>query len=253
MAHLLGSKSADLSNAHSGPQHHDEVVIIQGANPSQAANDLSDQLIRYLDSRGHTAVSVPWDDNTNSWTGKPCISLLELDRAIMDDPSETEFERIKKLVLETTKTLWVSGHDHPSSAIVTELARTVRNEEPGLAFHTLQFNLASSQDLSTTAELILRAFIGGGEDNKFRLDNGVIHVSRIHEDDATNEQPHLLDPLHNKTLSTAVIGKFTEHLKLSIQNAGILSSLCFERDAGTTCTSFEEDELEIVVKASTIK
>lgn len=253
LALLLGSKSADLPNGHASPQHHDEVVIIHGNSPSQAAERLSHQLLKSLDDRGHAAISVPWDDNIQSWTGKPCISLLEVDRAIMDGPTETDFERIKQLMLETTKTLWVSGHGDPSSAIVTGLARTVRNEEPGLAFHTLQFDLASSQDLSTTAELILRAFIDGGGDNEFMIDNGVIHVSRVLEDDAANDQLHLLDPAHSKTLSTAAIGQSTQPLKLSIQNAGMLSSLCFDKDASITSTILEEDEVEIVVKASSIR
>lgn len=251
---LLGSKSTNLANGHATPQDDEEVVIIQGARPSQAAKSLCRQLLKCLDNLGIEAVSVPWDDNTPYWTGKPCISLLEIDRATMDDPTEIEFERIKKLILETTKTLWISGHSEPSSAIVTGLARTVRNEEPGLAFHTLQFDLASCQDLKTTAELILQAFIDNSGDNEFKIDNGVIQVSRVLEDDATNDKLHLLDPLHSKTLSTTVLGQSTQPLKLSIQNAGMLSSLCFDKDAGAaTSTSLKEDELEIVVKASSVR
>lgn len=253
LALLLGSKFANLANEHATPPGYDEVVIIHGNRPSQAAKRLSHQLLKCLDSRGCAAVSVPWDDNIQSWTGKPCISLLEVDRAIMDDPTETDFERVKQLMLETTKTLWVSGHGEPSSAIVTGLARTVRNEEPGLAFHTLQFDLSSAQDLSTTAELILHAFLDGSGDNEFMIDNGVINVSRVLEDDATNQQLHLLDPEHNKTLESAVIGQAAQPLKLSIQNAGMLSSLCFDKNSGATTTSLEKDEVEIVVKASSIR
>lgn len=253
MAILLGSKSDNLTDGHSSPPQNGEVVIIQGDNPSQAAKDLSDQLRRCLASYGHEAISVPWDHSAQIWTGTPCISLLEVDRAIMDDPTETEFERIKQLILGTTKTLWVSGHGQPSSAIVAGLARTVRNEEPGLAFHTLQFDLESPQDLSTTAELISRAFVDGGGDNEFMIDNGVIHVSRVLEDDVTNDKLHVLDPLHSKTLGTAVIGESTQPLKLSIQNAGMLSSLCFEKDLVATSTSLGEEELEIVVKASSVR
>jgi zearalenone synthase (highly reducing iterative type I polyketide synthase) len=250
---LLGSKSANLANGPTTSQQDDEVVIIQGASPSQAAKRLSHQLLKCLDNHGIAAFSVPWDDNTQYWEGKPCISLLEVDRAIMDNPTKTEFERIKKLILETTKTLWVSGHSEPSSAIVAGLGRTVRNEEPGLAFHTLQFDLASSQDLGTTAELILRTFIDGSGDNEFKIDNGVIHVSRVLEDNVTNNELHFLDPLHSKTLSTAVLGQSTQPLKLSIQNAGMLSSLCFDKDPGNTSTNLKEDEVEIVVKASSVR
>lgn len=253
LALLLGYESANLANGNASPQDDDEVVIIQGPSPSQAAKGLRNQLLKCLESRGRAAFSVPWNDKFQPWTGKPCISLLEVDRAIMDDPTEKEFERIKRLILETTKTLWVSGHSEPSSAIVTGLGRTVRNEEPGLGFHTLQFDLASSQDLSTTAELILRAFMDGGGDNEFMVENGVIHVSRVLEDDATNHKLHLLDPLHSKTLDTTVIGQSSQPLKLSIQNAGMLSSLCFEKDSGTTNATVREDEVEIVVKASSLR
>ncbi|KAK7700142.1 Type I Iterative PKS [Diaporthe eres] len=252
LALLLGSNSDNLANRHASPQQDDEVVIIHGTSPSPAAKRLSHYLLKCLDSRGRAAVSVPWDDDTQSWAGNPCISLLEVDRAIMDDPTEADFERIKKLMLETTKTLWVSGHSEPSSAIVAALARTVRNEEPGLAFHTLQFDLASSQDVSTTAELILRAFLDGSGENEFKIDNGVIHVSRVLEDDSANNQLHLLDPAHSKTLSTAVVGEAAQPLRLSIQNAGVLSSLCFDNHTGTKSTSLEEDELKIEVKASSI-
>lgn len=253
MGYSPGFKSDDLINGHPSPPRSGEVVIIQGASPSQAAKDLSGQLRRCLASHGHAAISVPSDHSAQIWTGTPCISLLEVDRAIMDDPTETDFERIKQLILETTKTLWVSGHGQPSRATVTGLARTVRNEEPGFAFHTLKFDLAGAQDLSTTAELITRNFIDGGGDNEFLIDDGVMHVSRVLEDDATNDKLHVLDPLHSKTLGTAVIGESTQPLKLSIQNAGMLSSLCFEKDTGTTSPSVGEDELKIAVKASSIK
>lgn len=253
LALLLGSKSTNLANGHATPQEDEEVVIIQGSRPSQAARSLCRQLLKCLDNLGIEAVSVPWDDKTPYWTGKPCISLLEVDHATMDDPTETEFERIKKLILETTKTLWISGHSEPSSAIVTGLGRTVRNEEPGLGFHTLQFDLSSCQDLKSTAELILQAFTDNSGDNEFKIDNEVIQVSRVLEDDATNDKLHMLDPLHSKTLSTAVLGQSTQPLKLSIQNAGMLSSLCFDKDTGTPSTGLNEDELEIAIKASSVR
>ncbi|KAL1872727.1 Type I Iterative PKS [Diaporthe australafricana] len=252
LALLLGSKSANLANGHASSQHDDEIVIIQGPSPSQAAKDLSDQLLECLASCGRAASSVPWAGNTHSWTGKPCISLLEVEHTIMDDPTEADFERIKNLILETTKTLWVSGQSEPSSAIVVGLARSVRNEEPGLAFHTLQFDQASSQDISRTAELILRTFDDDSGDNEYMIDQGVIHVSRVLEDDAKNNKLHLLDPLHNKTISTAVIGQHSQPMKLSVQNAGMLSSLCFDKEPGTTSISLEEDELEIAVKALSV-
>lgn len=248
LALLVGSSAVNTN----GAQHNGEVTILQSLEPSKAAAAAAVQLGKSLSILGYEPEFVSWGDDNLSLEGKTCISLLEIDNPILHDLDEEDFDRVKDLILETASVLWVSSPVDPSSSMVTGLARVVRGEEPGSGFRTLNISLSSSSSADQFAKHVLRVFQSSTADNEFMIENETIHVSRIVEDDALNGELDLLDPQNKTSTGKVVLAEAPGPLKLCIQNAGLLDSLCFELDdiAGT---DLEEDELEITVKATSLK
>lgn len=232
------------------PQH-EQVIILQSPNPSQVAIDGAAQLAKSLSSAGFRASLVECRKGAMSAKGKKVISLLKIDSSFLQGIAEDDFIQIKSLILESTAVLWVSSLHDPGHAIATGLARVVRNEEPGLSFRTLHADLSDLSLASRFAENALRIFQSDSGDTEFMIKGGIIHVSRVVEDDTLNQKLDLLDPGNNKT----VVKRALENagpLKLCIQNPGLLDSLCFEVDTLPTA-DLEDDEVEITVRATSLK
>ena len=246
---LIGSNTTVTAN---GTHHHGEVIILQPPTPSLEAAELAVLLEESLSSLGYLPSPLSWVSDPALFEGKACISLLEADRPVLHELTEDGFARAKKLVLGSAKLLWVSGLDDPGSAVAAGLARVVRNEEPGRAFHTLNADFADAGP-EVLCRLILRVFCGGGGDNEFRVVGGVTQVSRVVEDDEMNAELDGIDPAKDKIeIGEVAVGEAGMPLKLCVRNVGLLDSLCFEADF-LSGAELGDDEVEITVKATSLK
>ncbi|EAQ86894.1 hypothetical protein CHGG_08147 [Chaetomium globosum CBS 148.51] len=251
---LLGHHRPEA--APNGVGGHAEVVILQSPDTSPAAADLANSLVAQLSSTGHPASLHTWGVcDTATVEGKACISLVEADRPVLQQLTEHDFTFLKALLLGAQKVLWVgaSPETDPGSAIVTGLARVVRSEEPGLVFHTLQLDLPN-EEAESSSSLVLRAFHTPGGENEFRVNGGVIEVSRIVEDNELNAD--LLESLGVASTDTSTVEQVPLEnvgtpVKLSVRNAGLLDTLCFEADT-LPDTPLGDDEVEIEVKATSL-
>ncbi|KAH6851192.1 PKS01 highly reducing polyketide synthase [Chaetomium sp. MPI-CAGE-AT-0009] len=251
---LLGHLRPEM--APNGVGGHPEVVILQSPNPSAASAELSSSLVAQLASTGYPAAVHTWGAcDVAAVEGKACISLVEVDSPALQQLTEQDFSFTKGLILGAQKVLWVGPFSEadPSSAIVTGLARVVRSEEPGIVFHTLQLSLPGEEP-GTLSGLVLRAFQTPGGENEFKLNNDIIEVSRVVEDGELNAD--LLESLGVARAETATVKQVPLEeagtpLKLSVRNAGLLDTLCFEPDT-LQDTPLGDDEVEIEVKATSL-
>jgi hypothetical protein len=239
--------NAAISNAES-----EQITIILTANPTEAERTLSSELNMVLTKCGHEVFVTPWDSDISPLAGKTCISLLEFQRPLLRDLTEEDFGRLKKLFLNSTRLLWVTGFDDPSAYIIDGLSRTVRNEVPGLVLSTFHVDEPSLLLLEKLAELIRNAFTSTGKENEFRVMRGIIHVSRIEEDIALSEDIGSLLPGASKTISRLPLNHLKYPVKLGVQSPGLLDSICMEEDVGID-TELQPDLVEIQVKATALK
>lgn len=247
-------------NGPEGKDHREEIIIIQAPAASDAVVQVAAQLKDLL-SATHDPTIIEWTPGKEASLlpikGKECISLLELQTAMLSNLSEADFASLKFLILESSKLLWVSGtaHDDPGSSIVNGLARVVRNEEPGLAFQTLSTpKLCSGGPITAEklSELIRQVFQidGDSDETEFSIQDGVICTSRVVEDHILNTELHRLEPRNSRTTAMVSLDK-AGPLKLSVKNAGLLDSLCYEPDERAE-TPLADDEVEITVKAASL-
>lgn len=241
-----------------------EVVVLQSSNPSTTSTALAASLAAQLTSTtNYSSVSLrTWGAcDTAAFSGKACISLVDIDGPVLQHATEDDFNFFKGLILGAQKVLWVgaSSETAPGSAIVTGLARVVRSEEPDITFHTLNLNLPSEMDSDylSLGSLIFRAFQKPGGENEFRVNDGIIEVGRVVQDDELNAE--LLENLglggddtNTNAMEQVALGEAGGPVKLCVRNPGLLDSLCFEPDE-VPDTALADDEVEIDVKATSLK
>jgi len=230
----------------------EQITLILTANPTKVERAFSSELNMILTKYGHKVCVFPWDSSISRLAGKSCISLLEFQKPLLRDLTEEDFGRVKQLVLSTARLFWVTGFDDPSTSMIDGLARTVRNEVPGLAlstFHASDPSLLLPKDL---AELVSKAFASGGKDDEFRVMRGLLHVSRIEENTALGEDISSLLPGISKTISRLPFNQLQYPVRLGVQSPGLLDSICMEED-DLAKTELEPDLVEIQVKATALK
>jgi hypothetical protein len=251
---IVIAKKTEVSHANgttetSGQEH---VTLIQMANPSEAAQAVASDLAMSLERSGFTATPFIWGSDMSHLSGKSCISLVELEKPLLRDLTDQDFASVQQLVLGATKILWVVGFDDPSAAMVDGLARTVRNETPGLSFCTFHAEEQYSSSAASLGDLIGRVFSSTTEDDEFLVKDHLLHVSRIEEDEALNVQINDILPGAQERISSMPLGQAQYPTRLCVRDPGMLDSLCLEPD-DLPRTELEDDFIEIQVKATALK
>ncbi|KAL2020286.1 hypothetical protein VTK56DRAFT_8610 [Thermocarpiscus australiensis] len=229
------------------------VTIVQAANPTEEARVLTFKLIESLEKHGCETSVFSWGSDMSTLAGKSCISLLEVQNPLLVDLSADDFAAVKKLLLETAQLFWVTALDDPGTAMIDGLVRVVRNETPGLRLRVFHADEQPSlAQVKRLADVMTRAFLWTGEDNEFQVRDGLVHVSRIEEDTALNEEIYSLLPGAEKTVVSLPLKEIQCPVKLCVRSPGMLSSVCLEADDEAE-TELEPDYIEIQVKATALK
>ena len=231
---------------------NEEIVIIHPAHLSAKAYTASQQLSEAFTKDSCRTSFFSWGSDPSALKGKPCVSLLELERPMLSDMNERDFEFLKIFITEAKRIFWIVGFDGPSSEMVNGLARVVRNEMPGVSFQTAHMNIVKSSDFERLSSAIARVFRSKTADDEFRIQEDIVSVSRVEEDVVANKQVQALMPNAPDIIDMVPLGQAGGPLKLRIQTPGMLDSLCFEGD-DLPLTELEADQIEIDVKATALK
>lgn len=190
------------------------------------------------------------------------IVLDSANSPILAQPPKETFEIIKNLVTTTRKILWVSFQETvgpeiaPLKALITGFARTVRRENEGVQFHTVDVpDVVNTDDNSALVKSILQLInpilsSDGDEglelENEYRLSNGKFEVPRLYPDASLHDWT---DRLNGR--SKEVDCKFLSDsipLNLTVEQTGLLSSLRFVEDK-KALTPLAPHEIQIKSKA----
>ena len=232
-----------------------DFVIVEPSPLSSAVKSFSSALQKVLGEDCHRSVATTWKDfsiqSADEAVGKTFISLLEMETPLLDNLSEADFDKVKKLVSSCERLLWVTGGASPSMAIVDGLSRTARNENAGLKFQVLHLLSSPSVALSLGPSLAVRLATSSTKDDEFRERDGLLQVSRFFNGLASNEAVRycLEDSVRVQSLKD---NDTSEALRLTIGKPGLLDSLNFIHDERFDAP-LGEMEVEVDVKATGVK
>ncbi|KAI1307850.1 putative polyketide synthase [Xylaria venustula] len=245
---IVASKDPNLN----GSFVNQEVILIMDMIPSAAACALERLLRTALqESRCKVSTAVWGETEAAVFHGKSCIALMELEIPLLESLSEADFINVRELILNASSVLWVNGASQPSSAMISGLARVIRNEVPGIKLRTLNTPFKYLGRPQRLCDIISKVFFSKTDDNEFLLKDDLIHVSRVILDESMNSEMDKLNPQQATMVDNIRLGDAMGPVKLAIGTVGIMDTLCFERDH-IPRTELKSDEVEIKVKATAL-
>lgn len=131
---------------------------------------------------------------------KPCISLLEVDKAVLFNMASSTFEKVKSLLLSTPCLLWITTGaqktvENPTMAPFIGLARTIRSEDSSKRITTLDLGTISNQNEVTVSASAIRAVfnwssvqhnVGEVTEVEYSLREGRLYGARLNPLDGLN-------------------------------------------------------------------
>lgn len=160
-----------------------DVTLILPKRPTQTLKALSGLVTQCLRSSNFQVELAAWPVVGHATQGRRCISLLELDTPIFEKASPGDLSALQRVVSDAKSTLWVSLST-PTGNIVPALAQTLRNENPGLHFRSLQVASPYLSRIADLGNIIARLSVSNTADMEFRESHGTLSVPRVSEDAA---------------------------------------------------------------------
>jgi hypothetical protein len=232
--------------------YNQDVMILQGDLPCAAA--LSGALVS-LDPAEVSYIPLPRTllrSSLQDLDGKICIATLEMGKSFLANANSEDFSTFKEIVHRCSSVVWVSTSDEPTGSIVTGLARTMRNENAALTFRSLQVPLKDLYNSDDLAEIVSRLALSSCTDNEFKLDGGILKVSRIMPDPQMDDMVSAMVVEGDAKIKYSTLNRVRRPLKLALPHEGMLDDIYFEADE-VADGPLSDEEVEIEVKASGIK
>lgn len=234
-----------------------DFVIIEPSFSSSAVKAFSSALQKALEVENNSSVATSWTDlnlqGADGAEGKIFISLVELETPLLDNLSEADFRKVKQLLSNTRRLLWITSGDSPSMAVVDGLSRTARNENVSLKFQVLHLSRLDTA-LQSGPSLATRLVTLDTKDDEFRERDGLPTVRRFFNSVPGNEAVRhcLEDSVRIQPLKENNDIDKPEALRLTIGKPGLLDSLAFIHDERFDAPLGEMD-IELDVKATGVK
>ena len=117
-----------------------EVAILEPIVSSSKSQSFSKNLQSILKDQGYSVTTKTGAVETDAVDDKFCISLLELEKPMLENLSESDFQSIRKLMVSCERLLWIMCGDSPSFEIIDGLARCVNVEVAGARCQVLHLS-----------------------------------------------------------------------------------------------------------------
>lgn len=239
------------------PSLPDQILIVEplarGGLSSQA---LSDKLADRLRSMGSNVSTVELKDVAKlDLADKSCIVMVELESPLLYGLEPHDFEAIQTMLLTSSSVTWIAQGgaiecNDPKSALITGLARTLRQEHTGIKLATLDLPATLELDSVMNFEAIIQVVKTHSldtPDQEFALRDGVLRIPRLDVNKGAND---LIATFHSEPVPEPGLFRQTDRaLTLSVKVPGMLDSLYF-KDDDTWVLPLEANDVEIEVMAS---
>ncbi|CAJ2514330.1 Uu.00g024490.m01.CDS01 [Anthostomella pinea] len=179
-----------------------EVLVVRF---NDATPPLSPTIRRAIEASGYTVsdksveeLGLESAESSSSSSLSPMSALLVMDELVapvLTDISQSNWEKLKKLVSSGKPILWVTKGaqtdrvNNPENAMVQGLFRVARREDPGVRLTTLDVQNPSSPAAHWAIERVLRTVLlaeGAVADHEYAERDGMLLVPRIVVDESLN-------------------------------------------------------------------
>ncbi|KAL8694265.1 MAG: hypothetical protein Q9218_001033 [Villophora microphyllina] len=182
--------------------------------------------------------------------------VLAMDEPFWPGLDDQGLQKMQKLFASARGILWVSRGaqvQNPAANMVTGFARSIRAENAGISFATLDLDGRRTQSEVEVADIIIKVFktgFGSEEYPRFFRDvefaemDGVLHIPRVKPEQRKDE--YVIRETCAPVPEAQQFCQADRPLKLKVGQIGLLDSLYFEHDKNLA-SPLRENEVEISV------
>ncbi|UKZ52811.1 hypothetical protein TrVGV298_006598 [Trichoderma virens] len=240
----------------SSPPLPKNAVVVKPPVADPVVDSMASKLSKFLNKEGVQVEVISLQDaKATNFSGKACIVAIESNKPLLHEIKSEDWDSAKKAVLGSRSTLWLTNGGTmecatPESSLIVGLSRTIRGENPGLQFTTLDLDPEESIDSDSTCATISQIFKSKADPSnaewEYALRSGLLNVPRLYPDQevsslfetGTKDPPAVKLPFNQPGRALA----------LEIKVPGILDTFQF-----TDCDEYPlplgDLEVEIKVKA----
>ena len=240
-----------------------QVVVIKPTMIDDEVERLMHRLTQLLVQHQETSVEQMTfaEAATADFGSKTCIVAVEANHPFLGEiTTEEDFNTIKRLVLTSSGTLWITRggameSTTPDANLIVGLARTIRAENLSIHIATLDLDPSQPLDSEEAAQVINQIVVARADDSnaecEYAVRNNQVHILRLH----TSPELSAIFKDHEETSSEGTRARplplkqaGDRALKLDIKTAGVLDTLQYVDDPEHDQPLAEHD-VEITVKA----
>ncbi|MCJ1437155.1 hypothetical protein MMC27_006540 [Xylographa pallens] len=218
------------------PVYPEATIVLNGSHVSGISIEQLQQSLKAL--TGCAPATTPLAHA--KMDGKYCI-VLEADEPILSKITEDQFIALQGMCSAAKGILWVVRSAYyqstmPNANLILGLARTIRSENTGVKFVTLDLEAHRTRTDTDTADTIVRlfktVFSSNTPTNHFDMEfaehDGIIKVPRIVPDDEKDK--FIMRETHEPVPESQPFVQDKRPLRLKIKTPGLLDSLYFADD-----------------------
>jgi SAM-dependent methyltransferase len=260
--------SQSLFVAQNAPENANEsglmwknVVLIttpdyERSNTQSLVQDIKDKLNEHLRFQNISTASLLELEGIEH-SQSLCIVLAELERPVIADMSQAEYEAVRKMLIETKSILWVTVDELlcPQYGAITGLMRTTRWERDLDDSNLVTLRISEPRPDNTSLSATIRKLCEtqfsltlpvAKMNGEFMLQDGRIWTSRLRE--ATRADEYLQTTLHHSEAVPTLATDAGRPIKLTTTVPGLLEKLEWVTDE-TYNEPLSQTEVEIEIRA----
>ncbi|KAB8221883.1 hypothetical protein BDV33DRAFT_229960 [Aspergillus novoparasiticus] len=235
------------------PRSEDIIIVTSsraGVPPPQWLETLQSLISRLDPDTAPTPlpdICVLESTSAESYTGKICLFLGEINHPILRDMDATAFEAIKAMTTTCKGLLWVTRGgsvdcEKPYLGLAAGYLRTARSEYLGRSYVTLDLDPSASHWLEDDAKAIaqvLKVSFDSSSPGEFEyaMRDGVFKIPRVLDDKPRNRLVSPADAGAADAITLGPLRQADRKLSLHIAVPGRLDTLAFTEDASLSDTS----------------
>lgn len=257
---LFVAQNASTDANEAGPMWKNVVLVTppsyERSNTQSLVQDIKDKLaenLRFQNIRIASLLELEGIEHSQSL----CIVLAELERPLIADLSQAEYEGVRRMLIETKSILWVTGDELlcPQYGAIIGLMRTNRWERDLDDSNLVTLKISEPRPENTSLSASIRKLCEAqfsltlpvaNMNGEFMLQDGRIWTSRLRE--ATRANEYLQTALYHSEAVPTLARDAGRPIKLTTTVPGLLEKLEWVTDE-TYNEPLSDTEVEIEIRA----
>ncbi|UKZ78608.1 hypothetical protein TrVFT333_006354 [Trichoderma virens FT-333] len=176
----------------SSPPLPKNAVVVKPPVADPVVDSMASKLSKFFNKEGVQVEVISLQDvKATNFSGKACIVAIESNKPLLHEIKSEDWDSAKKAVLGSRSTLCLTNGGTmecttPESSLIVGLSRTIRGENPGLQFTTLDLDPEESIDSDSICATISQIFKSKVDPSnaewEYALRSGLLHVPRLYPD-----------------------------------------------------------------------